>query len=80
MKKSIEQIVALEDEQLIKLFNGKVINILYESDASCRGMVTGFINAAQAESSKRSIVAIILDGDNEIGISSQYIKSIERLS
>ena len=47
MKKSIEQIVALEDEQLIKLFNGKVINILYESDASCRGMVTGFINAAK---------------------------------
>lgn len=79
MKISIEQVEALNDEQLIKLLDGKIINLIYKDDTSYMGKVTEFINASQAECTKRRIVAIVLDGDNEIGISSQSIISIELL-
>lgn len=72
----LECFEASNDEQIICLLGGKKIEIKYKDGTFQTGLVTNFLKAAQADDPHRSIIGFILDGRDNIVVSSCAINSI----
>ncbi|HBV84771.1 MAG TPA: hypothetical protein DEB74_18615 [Lachnospiraceae bacterium] len=71
----IENFDTFKDSEIIKLVEGKMVQIRYRDGSSKKGLVTNFIGAAIADDADRTTVGFILN-EEEVSLSKDIIDCI----
>lgn len=72
----IEYFETLNDSEIIAMFKGKSIKVKYKNGQSLTGVITNFLLEAHGDDPNRRIIGIIINGTEEIVISTFNIESI----